>query len=459
MSAGPSEESNSTSVLIVGGGIGGLMLGAVLETANISYRILERAVESRPLGSSLGLTGNILPVFEQLGIFEDLKKISKPQSDVDFYDMKGNKIGNVTSHGQTRICGYEGYLLSRPRLYELVRNQVPSHKISMGKKVLRTKEENDKVTVYCADDTTYECKILVGADGAYSAVRQSMYKELDEKGILPKIDKDEFSIGFINMVGVATISNPEKYPDLSDDLAHYRVLIGDKNSSTSAGTITDNQICWGIQVQLSASNANEQRFQNSEWGPESIEAMMKEYEDYPFPYGGTMKDMFDATPKELISKVFLEEKIFKTWHHGRTVLIGDACHKISPGAGQGAVMAMKDAVILANCIYNLKDDSTSSIKSAFESYYAQSFKDGETQVQNGANASKIMLGHTWIQRVIRYILLSHPPYWILDREYAKAMPTRLGDSIEEVCIRSTNNNDTSSYYVLDEIPDVFQNAQ
>jgi hypothetical protein len=51
--------------------------------------------------------------------------------------------------------------------------------------------------------------------------------------------------------------------------------------------------------------------------------MYKEYEDKPTPWGCTMGDVFRATPRELISKVFVEEKIFKTWYHGRTVLIGD----------------------------------------------------------------------------------------------------------------------------------------
>lgn len=36
-----------------------------------------------------------------------------------------------------------------------------------------------------------------------------------------------------------------------------------------------------------------------------------------------MADVMKATPKDQISKVFLEEKLFKTWYDGRTVLLGD----------------------------------------------------------------------------------------------------------------------------------------
>jgi FAD-dependent urate hydroxylase len=41
------------------------------------------------------------------------------------------------------------------------------------------------------------------------------------------------------------------------------------------------------------------------------------------------------------------------WHRGRSVLLGDAAHAVSPSAGQGASMAMEDAIMLAKCLRNL----------------------------------------------------------------------------------------------------------
>ncbi|KAF9200244.1 hypothetical protein BGZ49_009546 [Haplosporangium sp. Z 27] len=397
MTENSSQENISPQVLIVGAGLGGLMLGAILETANINYHILERAAEVRPLGSAIAVTGNVLPVYEQLGIIEDLKKVSLPLTQFDFYNNKNKQTGTFKVHSHKKLCGYDCYILARPKLYDLIRSRVPAHKISMGKKVVRTEEENDKVTVYCSDDTTYEYSILVGADGAYSTVRQSMYKDLEELGKLPSSDKEDFSVGFVTMVGVANPPNPEKYPELSDKKrTHFRLLLGNDKGSSSAITVSNNQICWAIQTQLSSTKKKEQQFKNSEWVAESIDAMMKDFEDYSCPMGGTMKEMFDATSKELVSKVFLEEKIFQTWHHGRSVLIGDACHKLLPGGGQGAVMAMKDAVVLANCIYKMKDSSSSSVKSAFESYYEQRFPEADVQFRSSTLMSKVMGGQVCI---------------------------------------------------------------
>jgi 2-polyprenyl-6-methoxyphenol hydroxylase-like FAD-dependent oxidoreductase len=39
-----------------------------------------------------------------------------------------------------------------------------------------------------------------------------------------------------------------------------------------------------------------------------------------------------------------------TWHTRRVVLLGDAAHAVAPHAGQGASMALEDAVVLAACL-------------------------------------------------------------------------------------------------------------
>ena len=51
--------------------------------------------------------------------------------------------------------------------------------------------------------------------------------------------------------------------------------------------------------------------------------MIKEFEGRPCPFGGTLCDLFKLTPKETISKVYLEHKMFETWYHKRSVLLGD----------------------------------------------------------------------------------------------------------------------------------------
>jgi hypothetical protein len=76
--------------------------------------------------------------------------------------------------------------------------------------------------------------------------------------------------------------------------------------------------------------AMEQRFRNndnSEWGTIPAQTMCDETRDFPILLEKgkkhTLGDLYDQTPKEFISKVMLEEKIFSTWYSGRVVLLGD----------------------------------------------------------------------------------------------------------------------------------------
>jgi len=83
-------------------------------------------------------------------------------------------------------------------------------------------------------------------------------------------------------------------------------------------------MCWSLRKQYqSVDEAKKEMFMNSEWGPEKNESFLKEFKDDPCPYGGTLQDLIDATPKDLISKIYLEHKMFQTWFYKRSVLIGD----------------------------------------------------------------------------------------------------------------------------------------
>ncbi|KAI1305592.1 hypothetical protein EDD11_004906 [Mortierella claussenii] len=256
---------------------------------------------------------NILPVFEQLGLLEDLKQISHPCFALNIYGADNNLIGVGKMIGREGT-GYDDLIFERPKFHELLFKQIPSSKISLGKKILRTEEKEGRVFVHCSDNTTYEGDILVGADGAYSGVRQSMYKTLDEQGILLKSDQEELSISNVVMVGVAAPTDHDKYPQFKDDFAHF---------TSAIISVPGNRICWSLKKKLSENEGRQQQFRNSEWSPESNASMMKEFEDRMTPWGVSMGDIMSATPKDLISKVYLEEKMFETWYHGRTVLIGD----------------------------------------------------------------------------------------------------------------------------------------
>ena len=91
-----------------------------------------------------------------------------------------------------------------------------------------------------------------------------------------------------------------------------------------------------------------------------------------------------------------------------------------PGAAQGAVNALQDAVILANCLYDLKDKSQASITDAFQSYHNQRYEHAKVQYETSKFYQKLTAGLTLSDRLIRTIVLGYLPESILQGEFEKA---------------------------------------
>lgn len=189
------------------------------------------------------------------------------------------------------------------------------------------------MTVLTADNSEYTGDILVGADGAYSAVRQRLFERLKQDGSLPRSDQEDLPFNVTCLVGQTEPLDPEEFPELKDSDCHFVGTLGDDKPYTwTLFSTASFSVCWMVMHHLdsvSTKLAREQRFrqsENSEWGSYAAQAMCDETREFPIPFGKermTLGDLYDRTPKDLISKVMLEEKVFKTWYQGRTVLIGD----------------------------------------------------------------------------------------------------------------------------------------
>ncbi|KAF9149565.1 hypothetical protein BG015_008650, partial [Linnemannia schmuckeri] len=332
--------TDKPTVLIVGAGLGGLMMGALLQKSN--HQLVPC--------SAIAVGPTLLPIFQQLGIYEEFLALGKYLTHIPSFG-ESNEILYPKRPTDFRpieeLTGYGQYIVARPKLYELLYKQVPPRKIYLGKRVLNISEQDDRVTIYTADNKTYEGEILVGADGAYSAVRSRMYERLKTKGKLPKGDQEDLPFSY---------------------------------KTTSKAAL-------------------EQRFrnnENSEWGAIPAQTMCEETKGFPIPalHGekgemGTMGDIYALTPKEFVSKVMREEKVFETWYDGRVVLLGDACHKLSPSGGHGAVTALHDGIALANLLYAMPTSTSSDITNIFEEYRKERYPAVMESYNNSRFVAKV----------------------------------------------------------------------
>ncbi|KAG0051526.1 hypothetical protein BGZ83_003606 [Gryganskiella cystojenkinii] len=428
----PQHDGKTPHVLIVGGGIGGLFLGLLLDQAKIPYEIFEQAEDVRPVGSIISLNANILPVFEQLGLYEDLKAMTLPCMGNNFLDSDLRKVASLHTNHATEAIGYDYCILSRPDLYDLLLTRVPEEKIHLGKKIESIQQNRDDVMIRCEDHTTYHGDILVGADGGYSCVRESLYKLLKNENLLPASDAaadGRNRKGYSCLVGTTDALNAEKFPQVTSDESVYHQMLGEKSKKIrytwSTFNITENRICWAvISKSPRAAKTEEEKRPNSEWSPENCDEMIRQVKDFRVPCGGTLGGLIDNTPKENISRVFLEDRLYETWNYGHTVLIGDAAHKMLPSSGQGPVCAMQDAVVLANCLYELTSVTPETIKSALDDYRAQRLPHVKDQYARSKRNARILYGNSLFDKCMRYVAFHWVPQSIKNRVVIKGTSFR-----------------------------------
>ncbi|KAG0294842.1 hypothetical protein BGZ97_004960 [Linnemannia gamsii] len=382
-------------VLIAGAGLGGLFLGILLDKAGIPYEIFERSAELRHLGSVMCLSPNILPAVEQVGLYEELMTVAKPVLRNTFY---------------TGELGVVAKLETLTTDTALLLKKIPPKNLRMSKKVLSFEQDQDGVTVTFDDNSTARGDILVGADGAHSAVRQHLYKSLGKQHIIAKVDNKPLSKGYISLVGTTGALDPVKYPCVLKEESEVHYVIGDNDTPYSwfIFSVPGNKICWTVIVQLGVAELADENFSCSDWVPQKNNKMMDSIRHLKIPFG-TMGDLFDATPDEAVSKVLFEDQLFDTWNHGRTVLIGDAAHQLLPASGSGAINAMQDAVILANHIYDIKPTSYKNIKAALSDYKDERFGLVEEQYGHSRISAKLLFGHTFWERIFRYVIFNWLP--------------------------------------------------
>ena len=97
--------------------------------------------------------------------------------------------------------------------------------------------------------------------------------------------------------------------------------------------------------------------------------------------------VLDATP-ECHKWAILERDPLPRWSDGRVVLLGDACHPMTPYMAQGAATSIEDAAVLARCLAGVDSDG---LEAAFRRYEANR-KPRTSRIQAISSANTWMSG-------------------------------------------------------------------
>jgi 2-polyprenyl-6-methoxyphenol hydroxylase-like FAD-dependent oxidoreductase len=328
------QQSNSGfqgHVLIIGGGIGGSALALFLKKAGISSTVYEAYPYKDGVGGGLGLAPNGMNVLDALGLAERTKARGSLGLENVFYNEHGRILARF-KNGDSEQYGQSAVSLLRPALYDVLTEALVEQgvKVEYEKRLERISTNGTKVTAHFEDGTSAEGDLLVGADGIHSQTRRFL---------LPDGPEPAF-VGIISISGVAPSS---AVPAMSQrDKQSFTFTYG-ANGFFGYSGVENGDVMWWSNL------PRERELTQAELMDDSLESVQREMLAVYRGYHDPIETLIRNTHSPVKFNIH-DIQSLPRWHQDRVILIGDAAHAVSPNAGQGAAMALEDAMYLARLL-------------------------------------------------------------------------------------------------------------
>ncbi len=299
------------NVLIIGGGIGGLTAAIALSRNGHRVTLIERAEKFSPVGAGIVMAPNAAKILASLGVDVASRGFALPSLDV--LDAEGTTLSRIDVGRFVEEYG-PIWGLSRAALHEALVAALPSGvELRLGRTVTEVRDGGDGATATC-DGVTERYDLVVGADGLRSKVRETVFgpTELRYSGVTcwrgitknPGFDRGIEAWGDGARIGIVPLAKGEVY--------YYLVRTAPANAPT-----------------LSWPDGFREAFGG---------------------FHGAVKKLFDALESAPPLHHDLNELDAPMWGKGRVFLLGDAAHAMTPNQGQGAAMAIEDALALSQSL-------------------------------------------------------------------------------------------------------------
>jgi 2-polyprenyl-6-methoxyphenol hydroxylase-like FAD-dependent oxidoreductase len=306
-------------VLIAGGGIGGIATALALQQLALDSVVFERAPELRDGGAGLHIFTNGMLALAHLGLADQVAAIAPAQDVCRFATSTGRTIGTYPVGEFVERYGQPTVAIGRSDLHGILRDAVTAP-IVTGAEVTGYTEHADGVSLHFADGSSETGDLLIGADGVNSAVRAQLLGP----------QAPDYT-GYIAWRGHAKLS-PEEFPPGS-----FQALFG-------PGTrFTYYDIAPGVVHWMSVANGPAGGRDEGTPG-ETLAMLRARHAGWTDPVG----KILDATvPESILRGDVVDRKPDPVWGQGRVSLLGDSAHAVSFNIGQGACLAVEDALVLA----------------------------------------------------------------------------------------------------------------
>ena len=309
--------SSTNKLIVIGGGIGGAATALALQQAGVKFSLYERTETLREVGAGIALWANATRILKELGVLEDVLREADLVTNYQFLSQSGKELVNIgVDRHEVPAVG-----IHRSNLQTLLWRKLPREQAILGKTFEQFEQVGSKVRAHFAGGLVDEGDALIGADGIHSRVRsqllgrtQPVYRGMTAYRALTDYVPDTYRPGYIC-----------EYIGSGKAFGFLRIGKG--------------RMYWYV-----ASKASEGQPNAPVGCKQELQSM---FTDWPEP----IPKLISATDEASILKNDLYDRVpVQTWSQQNVTLLGDAAHPSLPTMGQGACMAIEDALVVTQCL-------------------------------------------------------------------------------------------------------------
>ena len=348
--------SKASKVLIIGGGFSGMAAAIELRRQGVEVDLVEIDPGWRSYGAGISLGGATLRAFRRLGILEAFLAQGAASDGVDVFIPTGQKVASLPT---PRIAGPDvpgNGAIMRPTLARILAEatRAAGVNVRLGCTFSRIEQDADGVDVSLSDGSQGRYDLVIGADGLYSKVRETLF---------PDAPKPKYSG---QGVWRAVLPRPA-------EVTGTMMWMGAK-VKTGLNPVSREQMYLFV---------TEDRPDNDFIEPASfLETLKGLLVRFPAPLMQQVKDQLDEHA-QIVYRPLESLLVPAPWYRGRVVLIGDTVHATTPHMASGACIGIEDAIVLA------EELGRSGIDAALEAYQARRWERCRMVVQNSGRLGEI----------------------------------------------------------------------
>jgi 2-polyprenyl-6-methoxyphenol hydroxylase-like FAD-dependent oxidoreductase len=367
-------------IVVVGGGIGGLTAAIALARRGHEVRVLERAPELRAVGAGLTVQINATKALARIGLAEAVAAAGQVMRRASVLSHDGSVISDMDLGALSEDLGAPSVGIHRAELQRVLVGALDGVPLRLGAAVTRFEQDERGVRVALADGEEVEGDVLVAADGIHSAIRAQL------RGDAPPV-----YAGYTCWRGVCEnrgIVPPDVTSETWGDARRFGLV----------------PIGRGLLYWFAVADAPEGEAD----GPDPKGALLARFAGWHPEVGRAIEA---TAPGAMFRMDIADRPTLHPWGEGRVTLLGDAAHPMTPNLGQGACMAIEDAVVLASAL-----DEKADPAEALRLYEARRAERTDAVVDTARRFGRLGQWSNPLARAVRNAVLHATPGFVTERQ-------------------------------------------